>query len=72
MPPAAAGRLARLTPAAGFAVLNTLVEYPQVDGLYSPYDGYYPLSPWAGLAVLAGYALAALALASIVLRRRDA
>jgi uncharacterized membrane protein len=35
-------------------------------------NGYYPLAPWAGLVVLCGYALIALAVATVLLRRRDA
>ena len=64
--------LTRVTPAAAFAVQQTLVPYPQVTSIYTPYNGYYPLEPWAGLAVLAGYAVLALAAAAALLRRRDA
>ena len=71
--PAGAGDwLLRLTPAAGFAVQQAATAYPQVDALYSPNGGYYPLAPWAGLAVLAGYAALALAAAVVQLRKRDA
>jgi hypothetical protein len=72
MPAGVGDLVARVTPAAAFAVQQTLLEYPQVEGLSTPYQGYYPLAPWAGLAVLAGYALAGLALAAVLLRRRDA
>lgn len=72
MPAGAANLLTRVTPAAAFAVQQTLVQYPQVESPYTPYNDYYPLAPWAGLAVLAGYALASLAIAAVVLRRRDA
>jgi uncharacterized membrane protein len=61
-----------VTPVAALAVQQTLVRYPQVDSLYTPYNGYYPLPPWGGLAVLVGYAAGALAVAAVVLRRRDA
>ena len=64
--------LARLTPAAAFAVQQTLVPYSQVTSVYTAYNGYYPLTPWAGLAVLACYALLALTAAAVLLRRRDA
>jgi ABC-type transport system involved in multi-copper enzyme maturation permease subunit len=64
--------LARVTPAAAFAVQQTLVPYHQVTTVYTPYNGYYPLQPWAGYAVLAGYAALALAVAAVLLRRRDA
>ncbi|MFI0451787.1 ABC transporter permease subunit [Actinomadura sp. 6N118] len=64
--------LATVTPGAAFAVQQTLVEYDQVASNYTPYYGYYPLGPWAGLAVLAGYAVASLAVAAVLLNRRDA
>lgn len=72
MPAGVANWLTRVTPAAAFAVQQTLVRYPQVANPYTPYNDYYPLAPWAGFAVLAGYAAAALAVAAVVLRRRDA
>jgi hypothetical protein len=71
MPTGMANWLTRVTPAAAFAVQQTLVQYPQVAGIYTPYQGYYPLAPWAGIAVLAGYALAGLAVAAVLLNRRD-
>jgi ABC-type transport system involved in multi-copper enzyme maturation permease subunit len=64
--------LTRVTPAAAFAVQQTLVPYHQVTSIYTPYNGYYPLAPWAGFAVLAGYAVVSLAAAAVLLRRRDA
>jgi len=64
--------LARVTPAAGFAVQQTLIQYPQVTDIYTPSAGYFPLAPWAGFAVLCGWTAAALALAVYLLRRRDA
>jgi ABC-type transport system involved in multi-copper enzyme maturation permease subunit len=64
--------LTRVTPAAAFAVQQTLVPYHQVTSIYTPYNGYYPLPPWAGFAVLAGYTALALAVAAVLLRRRDA
>jgi ABC-type transport system involved in multi-copper enzyme maturation permease subunit len=71
--PAGAGDwLLRLTPAAGFAVQQSATAYPQVEALYTPNGGYYPLPPWAGLAVLAGFAAVALAAAVVQLRKRDA
>ncbi len=72
MPANVANWLTRVTPAAAFAVQQTLVPYHQVTSIYTPYDGYYPLAPWAGLAVLAGYAAVALVVAAVLLRRRDA
>lgn len=72
MPASVADWLARVTPGAAFAVQQTLVEYDQVASNYTPYNGYYPLTPWAGFAVLAGYAAASLTVAAVLLRRRDA
>ena len=72
LPAGAAGWLLRVTPAAGFAVQQTMVPYPQVAASYPPSQGYFPLAPWAGFAVLCGYAALALILAVILLRRRDA
>ena len=40
--------------------------------LYTPNQGFFPLAPWAGFAVLCGCAVAALAAAIVTLRRRDA
>ncbi|MEV0972060.1 ABC transporter permease subunit [Microtetraspora glauca] len=71
LPAGAAQWLLRLTPAAGFAIQQSIPEYPQVIGHYVPQAGYYPLAPWAGFAVLCGYAVLALGLAVFMLRRRD-
>jgi len=64
--------LTRVTPTAAFAVQQAVPRYGQVTAYYAPVDGFYPLAPWAGLAVLCGWALAALAGAVYLLRRRDA
>lgn len=64
--------LLRVTPAAAFAVQQSLPEYAQVTANYSPADGYFPLSPSAGFAVLCGYTALALGVATLALRRRDA
>ena len=40
--------------------------------IYSPLNGYYPLSWWAGLLVLSAWAAVALGVAAYLLRRRDA
>jgi ABC-type transport system involved in multi-copper enzyme maturation permease subunit len=72
VPTAAAQWLLRITPAAAFAVQQTSPQYPHVDGAYTPSNGYFPLAPWAGFAVLCGYAALALGLAIHRLRRRDA
>jgi ABC-type transport system involved in multi-copper enzyme maturation permease subunit len=63
--------LLRVTPAAGFAIQQSLPKWPQVSGVYGLPD-YYPLTPWAGFAVLCGYAVLAMGLAVFLLRRRDA
>ncbi|HZD70696.1 MAG TPA: ABC transporter permease subunit [Actinomycetes bacterium] len=63
--------LLRLTPAAAFAIQQSTPQYPQVAASYTPVNGYFPLAPWAGLAVLCGYAALALGLAVVLLRRRD-
>lgn len=64
--------LLRVTPAAGFAVQETLHRYPQVDGVYIASAGYYPLGPWAGFGVLCAWTAVALGLAVFLLRKRDA
>jgi ABC-type transport system involved in multi-copper enzyme maturation permease subunit len=64
--------LLRVTPAAAFAIQQSMPQYPQVSGSYTPLNGYYPLAPWAGFAVLCAWAALALALAVVLLRRRDA
>ncbi|MFZ0387851.1 MAG: ABC transporter permease subunit [Solirubrobacteraceae bacterium] len=64
--------LLRVTPAAAFAVEQTLPQYHQVNYLYAPAQGFYPLAPAAGLAVLCAYALLALGVAGYLLHGRDA
>ena len=64
--------LLRLTPAAGLAIEQSIPRYAQVTSVTSPVQGYYPLSPYAGFAVLCLWTAAALALALVMLRRRDA
>jgi ABC-type transport system involved in multi-copper enzyme maturation permease subunit len=64
--------LLRLTPAAGMSMLQALAQYHQVSYAYTLTNGYYPLSPLAGFAVLGGYALLALTAATVLLNRRDA
>jgi ABC-type transport system involved in multi-copper enzyme maturation permease subunit len=72
LPTAAAQWLLRFTPAAGFAIMQSMPEYSQVLADYTPADGYFPLTPWAGFAVPCGYAVLALGVATFLLRRRDA
>jgi hypothetical protein len=55
--------LLRVTPAAAFAVQQAYPTYHQVLVAYTPQNGYYPLAPWLGLAVLAAWTAVALALA---------
>lgn len=64
LPDEVARWLLRLTPAAGFAVQQTAVEYPQVTAHFAPSAGYFPLPGWAGLAVLCAYTLVILAVVS--------
>jgi hypothetical protein len=72
LPLDAADWLMRVTPAAAFAVEGTAVQYPQVDEVYAPAYGYFPLAPWAGFAVLCAWAALGLTIAYITLNRRDA
>jgi ABC-type transport system involved in multi-copper enzyme maturation permease subunit len=64
--------LMRLSPDAALAVLQTIPKYPQVAGQYLPFNGFYPLTWWAGFAVLLAWVGGALALAARLLDRRDA
>jgi hypothetical protein len=72
--PASAGSWSlRVTPAAALAVQQAAPEYPQVARpLYTPANAFYTLPPWAGYAVLAGWAGLALGLAAFSLQRSDA
>ena len=70
--PGAGNWLMRLVPAAGFAIQQTIPNYPQVSNTCTVAQGCYPLAPWAGFAVLCAWAAAALALALFLVRRRDA
>ena len=72
LPAGAEQWLVRVTPAAAFAVQQTIRQYPQVTADYTPGNGYFPLAPWAGFAVLCAWTALALALAVFVLRQRDA
>jgi ABC-type transport system involved in multi-copper enzyme maturation permease subunit len=74
LPAGPADWVLRLTPAAAFAVQQAIPQYSQVTALYSPGGsggGYFPLAPWAGFAVLCGWAAVAVAVALVLLRRRD-
>jgi regulation of enolase protein 1 (concanavalin A-like superfamily) len=72
LPVAAGDWLLRVTPAAAFAVQQSARRWPQVDNVYTPGSGYFPLPPWAGLGVLALWAAVGLGAAAVVLHRRDA
>ena len=71
LPTGAEEWLVRISPAAAFAIQQAIPAYPQVTSAYAPDNGYFPLAPWAGFAVLCAWAAAAFALAVFVLRRRD-
>ncbi|HUB40894.1 MAG TPA: ABC transporter permease subunit [Streptosporangiaceae bacterium] len=71
LPASASEWVLRVTPAAGFAIEQSVPQYQQVVGRYAPPD-YFPLGPWSGIAVLCAYAAVALGLAAYLLRRRDA
>jgi len=64
--------LMRFTPTAAFAIQATLPRSSLVTSAYTPPNGYFPISSWAGLAALAAYTAVALAAALCVLRHRDA
>jgi ABC-type transport system involved in multi-copper enzyme maturation permease subunit len=72
LPAGASQWLMRITPAAAFAVQQMLPQYHQVAYLYTPSEGFYPLAPGVGLAVLGSYAFIALLVAHRLLRSRDA
>jgi ABC-type transport system involved in multi-copper enzyme maturation permease subunit len=72
LPAGAVGWLLRVTPAAAFAIQQSVPRYPQVTAPYPPIAGYYPLSPWAGFGVLCAFTAATLGLAAWLLHRRDA
>ncbi|SNS67316.1 ABC-type transport system involved in multi-copper enzyme maturation, permease component [Asanoa hainanensis] len=72
LPAATADWVLRITPAAAFAVQQTVPEWPQVDQAYTPAFGFFPLPAWGGFAVLCAWTALALAIAAALLRRRDA
>jgi hypothetical protein len=72
LPTGASQWVLRITPAAAVAVQQTVPAYAQVDQVYSPMRGFYPLSPWAGFAVLCIWTALALGAAGYLLGRRDA
>ena len=64
--------LQRISPAVGLAVLGAMPRSAAVSYPYTLGNGYFPLSPGAGVAVLAAWALVLLLIAVLLLRRRDA
>ena len=71
LPASASEWILRVTPAAAFAIEQSVPQYHQVVGHYGPPD-YFPLAPWSGFAVLCVYAAVAFGLAAYLIRRRDA
>ena len=71
LPVGGAEWMLRFTPAAAFAIQQSVPRYPQVADACTPGIGCYPLAPWTGFAVLCGYTALALTLAVVMLRRRD-
>ncbi|MBV9448098.1 MAG: ABC transporter permease subunit [Streptosporangiaceae bacterium] len=72
LPTTVADWLLRVSPSAALAIQQTIPRYPQVISDYAPHDGFFPLAPLAGFAVLCAWTAAALWLAARLLRRRDA
>jgi ABC-type transport system involved in multi-copper enzyme maturation permease subunit len=72
LPLGAAEWILRFSPAAAFAIQQSAIQWAQVDNVYAPAGGYFPLSPAAGVGVLVVWTAAALGLATVVLNRRDA
>lgn len=72
LPAGPADWVLRITPAAAFSIQQVIPSYAQVTNVYTPAQGFFPLAPWAGLAVLCGWAALALGLAAVRLRRQDA
>jgi ABC-type transport system involved in multi-copper enzyme maturation permease subunit len=72
LPLGAAQWVLRFSPAAAFAIQQSAIQWAQVDNVYTPAGGYFPLSPVAGLGVLVLWTAAALGLATVLLNRRDA
>lgn len=68
----AARWLTTWTPAAAWAVQQTVTRYPHVDSVYTPANDYFPVSPLAGFGVLGGYTCVVFVTAAVLVRRRDA
>lgn len=65
IPPALADRFVQVTPAGGLAIQRAL---PPSD---LAVDSFAAVGPWAGFGVLCGYVAVALAVAGVLVRRRD-
>jgi hypothetical protein len=64
--PTAAGQwLMRLTPATGFSIQQTTRHYDHVPRVCLPEDGCVYDQPWAGFAVICGYALVTMAVGAL-------
>jgi ABC-type transport system involved in multi-copper enzyme maturation permease subunit len=61
----------RFSPAAAFAIQQSAIQWTQVDNVYTPSGGYFPLSPAAGLGVLMLWTAVALGFAMVLTNRRD-
>jgi len=61
-----------LLPLAAERGIAVIINRPFQEGALINKMMNYPLPPWAGFAVLCGYTVLALGLASVLLRRRDA
>ena len=72
LPQKAADWLLRVTPAAAFGLQQGTPHYSQVTNICQPINGCFPLAPWDGFAVLCAWGAAALGIAVLLLRRRDA
>jgi ABC-type transport system involved in multi-copper enzyme maturation permease subunit len=72
LPASAQEWLLRVLPVAAVSAQQAYPAYHQVLAPYSPMNGYYPLSPLAGLGVLVLWTAAAFLAAGWLLRRRDA
>ncbi len=64
--------LMRFTPTAAFAIQAAQPRSNLVTDAYTILNGYFPVSPWVGLAVLAAYTLATLGAAMWLLRNHQA
>jgi hypothetical protein len=72
LPQGPADWLLRLTPAAAFGLQQGTPHYSQVTNVCQPINGCFPLAPWEGFAVLCVWGAAALGIAVLLLRWRDA